>query len=629
MANLYPTVALVPKARAVLKPTALSVHAGEVERVRAGLTTLDSRISDDEKRQIEALVKLHQMQRQDSGERKALADVRDIASFVEYRMRYDLGAPMTFNLRPWQRAIYNSEFAIRRADKFGQRYPRRRTLLVTARQCEKSTNLGNKALALTALISNFTFLYVTTADLNLMEFIDERVENVIRISPHMAEYIGKFLSFSRYLKRFGRNNSKIVARSANLHADRTRGIAADGLGLDEFQNMQLSIIPVITATLNNSPLEHGPIQIWAGTPLSLDNPTAIYWRNESTQNKWMTRCDRCTEWNPPGWEQVGPKGMICSKCGNGLNPLLGRWVRHGNPDASFEGFHLSRVLMPYTVSNKPAQFETRWRDLYRDINSPTAEEASIRNEILGEPFDSGRKAIKEDELRVHCHPGLLISEELPPEVVGHPGWPVYAGIDWGEGGGGYTVIALGFFNGNKFQVSYLHRYVGRENDPTFIKRDIIRLLLKNRVNFGIGDAGMGFGLNDDVQERLDDAHGPGAGRRMFHTMRYSGNVGEIISVEEERMCYTVHRTRWMARVFSLIKKGRWILPRWQDFGGPREHSTGFAADFTSIFRELSAGGKQIIFNHTDPDDAFHACLYCYTAGLLHQGDMSEFHAANV
>jgi len=622
MAALYPTVSLIPKARPSIVASSASVAADMMSTMAARVVT------ESEKMQLDALERLFHLQRADTGERRALRAVKDIAGFVEYRMRYDLNQPISFNLRPWQKAIYNSEYTIRRADRLGHRYPRRRTILVTARQCEKSTSIGCKALALTAMISNFTFLYVTTADLNLMEFIDERVENVIRISPHLMPYIGKFLSFSRYLKRFGRNNSKIVARSANLHADRTRGIAADAVGLDEFQNMQLSAIPVIMATLNNSPLEHGPIQIWAGTPLSLDNPTAIYWRNESTQNRWLTKCSRCNHWNPPGWEQVGPRGMICEKCGNGLNPLLGQWVRHGSPDAAYEGYHLSRVMMPYTVANNPAQFETRWRDLHRDINSPTAEEASIRNEILGEPFDSGRKAIKEDELRAQCHPGLQLSENLPQEVVGHPGWPIYAGVDWGEGGGGYTVICLGFFNGDKFQICYFHRYMGRENDPAFIKRDIARLLIKNGVSFAIGDAGMGFGLNDDIQERLDDQYGPNAGKQMFHTMRYSGNIGEIIELEEERMCYTVHRTRWMARVFSNIRRGKWILPRWEDFGGAREQNTGFAGDFTAIFRELSAGGRQIVFNHTDPDDAFHAALYAYTAALIHQGDMTEFHAAN-
>jgi hypothetical protein len=581
--------------------------------------------------QIEALRQLHDMQAdvRNTKVRPPTVDL-DVVKFVEYRMCYDQGQPISFKMRPWQRDIYNSEVTVR--DKETGR-PKRRTLLMTARQNEKSTSLGNKILAHTTMNPNMTFLYVTSADQNMSEFVDERIDNVIRLSPHLSPYIGKFVSYSRYLKRFAGNNSKIVARSANLHADRVRGIAADGVAIDEIQNIQWSNIPVILAVVNNSPFENGPIVGLSGTPLTYDNPIQRIWANNSTQKFWMMVCPRCRHDNIAGLKQIGPMGLICEKCGRGLNPLdptQAQWVhaRGADKESDYEGYHLSRALMPYTVADKKSAFETRWAQLYRDVyKDRNATESSIYNEILGLPYDDGTKPITEAEVRRHCSDDLVMSRSLPRPVVKDPEWATFAGIDWGEGSGNgsYTVVCLGYRNADKFRISYMYRYLGREADPAFVKKDLIDLLESNKIDVVFPDAGMGWGMNDVLREELYD------GESRVFPVQYSGSLREPLAFDGQKRSFVINRTRWMARFFNLIKKGRIEFPRWSasdmggsSFGGAVGSSTGFAADLLSIYTEVTPKRDRTMYNHTAPDDAFHAILYAYTASLWMYKDLEEF-----
>ena len=84
------------------------------------------------------------------------------------------------------------------------------------------------------------------------------------------------------------NGSYIFLRSAFRTADRTRGISARNLTLDEIQDMLGSEIPVIMECTSH--FEDSRV-LMAGTPKSFDNPIETYWL-ESTQNEWLVPCFR-------------------------------------------------------------------------------------------------------------------------------------------------------------------------------------------------------------------------------------------------------------------------------------------------------------------------------------------------
>ena len=557
------------------------------------------------------------------------ATPRDISDFIEYRFFVDKDVPIQFHLRPWQKGIMNAEHTVRKG-KDGKKRVRRQTLLKCARQTEKSTGLGNKLLAFSMMISNLTALYVSSAGLNMQEFSDERIENVLRISPELKEFTGAFVSYSRYVKRFAKNNSRILMRSAHLNASRTRGIPADVLAIDEIQDFVMGHLPVIFACLNNSELDDGPITLLSGTPLTFDNPIEHIWSKNSTKNMWATKCQGCNKHNfPPQTpteadRMVGPKGLLCFKCGRSINPLLGEWVRTGSQQARYEGFHLSRVMMPYTRITSQRAFDSKWSKFYDDATDPVVPDGSKMNEIYGVSWDNGAKPISREELIACCHPDIdRMSRIAPPEVVNDPEYPIFAGIDWGAGTGegAYTVISLAYpveHEGRiRMQVFYMHRYMGREAEENYVAEDIAQLLEINKVSIALCDAGFGWGMIPMIRKLIVD------GMERLIPLRYT-NQNSVISYEGASHIFQCNRTRWMSKIFGQFKEQVISLPSWELMDGVLQPDRGFGQDILTISAEQRPNQKQTQFVHTDPDDAFHSLLYVRTAMMYWFRELDEF-----
>lgn len=543
-----------------------------------------------------------------------------LSEFSQRAICYDVGARISFAYRPWLKRIYDIEHTQIRTKDGELKPPRRKILMKCARQTEKSTQLGNKSLSLCALIPNFTMLYVSSGMLNTLEFGDERIDNPIRISPVLQRMLRqqKGMVDNKLTKRFA-NNSRVVLRAAGLNAKRVRGIPADGIAIDEIQDFLPELIPVITATSNNSDIDWGPLLYLSGTPLSFDNYIERVFSRDSTQGMWLTKCTRCNHWNEPGPQQVSKDGMCCSKCGKLLNPLLGRWVQmRSSDDVSFEGFWLSRVMMPYTKIAKPEIFELKWRNFYEDVTNPNTSEAQIMNEHFGLSYDSGKKPITRDQLIAACDQSLSMHRYLPPRVVNDPDWPVFAGIDWGEGseGGAYTVIHLGYMaevEGRvSFEVFYAKRYEGPEAEPEFVKDDIAELLTANNVQLAFADTGHGWGMIDSVRERIED------GLNRVIGVSYSGTMSGVLHWDDKSNELRVHRTRWMSKIFNLLKRGEIRLPRWSEYSEP------FGDDIQNISVDKSPKLRQMVYTHVGTDDSFHSLLLSKTAAMFYYQELDEF-----
>lgn len=537
----------------------------------------------------------------------------DLSLFVESSMCWAERRPIDFTYRPWLPRIYDSEHIV----GSDQERPRRRTLIKSARQCEKSTSLGNKMLGLSLLIPNVTALYVSSATMNAYEFADHRIDNTLRISPVLARMTDDSLLNNKFTKRF-QNNSRIIIRAVHKDANRVRGIPGDVVDVDEIQDIDPDFLPVIEACTKNSYLPYGPILLASGTPLSYDNWIEQAWSKNSTQNVWLTRCSSCRHWNPPHPEQVGRWGMICSKCGSALDPLRnGQWVRMRTEteDVKWEGYHLSQVLMAYTRVFSTEMFESKWDEFYKDVHDPTSTEAQVKNELFGLSHDSGKKPITREQLIACCEPGLRMTRIAPEIIRMTPDWPVFAGIDWGEGTGegGYTVVTLGYMNDDVMEVFFTKRYTGPEAEPGFVKKDLVELLESNKVDLCVCDAGYGWGMIDYLWDHMR------SGRRRVLPMRYAGNQSQIIALDDQAGQFKANRTRWMARVFSLLLKGRnkVRLPRWTEY-------EPFGEDILNIFADRSPALKMMTYNHNGPDDSFHSLLYCLTGMLYHYTMLEDF-----
>jgi hypothetical protein len=163
------------------------------------------------------------------------------------------------------------EFAIQVPDKKSQQFlpfsfdgrrylrlpydtPAKRTLYKCGRQVEKSTLLGNKCLAYVCVINAFNVLYVSPTNQQTKTFSQDRLKEPIETSPVLKSWTTTKLSDNIFQKKFV-NRSQITLRYAYHNADRTRGIPADMVLIDEIQDVITDNIPVVEQCASHSPFK--------------------------------------------------------------------------------------------------------------------------------------------------------------------------------------------------------------------------------------------------------------------------------------------------------------------------------------------------------------------------------------
>jgi phage terminase large subunit GpA-like protein len=283
----------------------------------------------------------------------------------------------------------------------------RRVLLKCARQVEKSTMLGNKALAYSCMVPAYRTLYVSPSATQTKTFSADRIREPIETSPILKNFTTRMLSQNVFEKQFI-NRSKITLRFAYLNADRTRGIPAYRIVIDELQDILLKNIAVIEQAASHA--EERKTLEYAGTPKSLDNIIEHYWsgfdsmgRPMSTQGEWVVPCDRCGSaagagrfWNILNETNIGKKGLICQKCGELINPRtpkpsgrcrspMGSSSRTGSRSSWSPGSRGTRSSSttastrgPASTTRCSAYHSTRASDPSRPPRSATAATASSR-----------------------------------------------------------------------------------------------------------------------------------------------------------------------------------------------------------------------------------------------------------
>lgn len=303
--------------------------------------------------------------------------------------------------------------------------PSKRLLLFCARQVEKSTLLGNIGLCYMSLIPQFKVLYVSPSATQTKTFSNDRVKEPLETSPVLKRFTTTMLSQNIFEKQFV-NWSKITLRYAYLNADRTRGVPANMLEMDEFQDVLHDNVPVIEQCLSHSP-KHLKRQVYAGTPKSLDNHLEYYRANMSTQGEWAVPCDAHggetgRYWNILGEKNIGKRGLVCEKCHRLINPMHpeAQWVFMVK-EAAWESYRIPQLMVP-------------WVDWEHDIlyNYEHYGRDKFYNECLGLSYDSGLRPLTLGQLKAVCNSSLSMKEkELETYRDLSYAQHIYAGIDWG------------------------------------------------------------------------------------------------------------------------------------------------------------------------------------------------------
>lgn len=469
--------------------------------------------------------------------------------------------------------------------------PAKRILLMCGRQVEKSTLLGNAALCYSCIVPGYRTLFVSPSGRQTERFSKDRIQAPIDTSPILRRFTTTMLSQNILEKQFV-NRSSIILRYAFLNADRTRGISAWMLQLDELQDILYDNIPVIEQCLSHAP-ERWKRYMYAGTPKTLDNTIEDYWAKQSTQTEWVVPCEGCNHWNILGEENIGKHGLICERCGKRIDAAHPRaqWATQVE-GAEFEGYRIPQLMVPWRS----------WDEILLDYERYPR--AKFHNEVLGRSFDSGLRPLSQAELRACCNAQLSIFDVESYRQLGFS-QPIYAGVDWGTGENSYTVVTLATYINGKFRAFYMHRFTGREVEPDVQIELLFQLFDFFNVKYIGADYGGGFHPNDKLMRKY--------GKQRVWKYQYLGQLKSKVEWDGKLGRFKVRRNDVMADIFNAIKRGRLCeFPKWEEFDQP------FAQDMLNIFSEYNDRLKTLQFGHAKdkPDDSFHSFLYAWLVSML-------------
>ncbi len=318
-------------------------------------------------------------------------------------------------------------------------------LLVTGRQCSKSTSMAARSIMLSACLSNFRSFFITPRYEQIRRFSNNFIRPFINNSPIRALWTGTNTENS-VLQRSFRNSSTMLFSFAFLDADRIRGIPSDCVTIDEVQDFDKSFISIVRECMSAS--RYGIMQ-FTGTPKTLSHGIHSLWAT-SSQAEWFVPClaGGCNTWNIPSRDNhidamlgkahdfISEKspGTVCRKCRKPISPRHGHWV-HRNRDkkTKFPGYHIPQIILPLHYARPD-----KWQELMAKRegwgNTPLH---VFYNEVLGESVDSGQKLISETQLKAAA---ILPWENRPNEPAREmmsrlKHYKMRAlGVDWGGGG---------------------------------------------------------------------------------------------------------------------------------------------------------------------------------------------------
>jgi len=479
------------------------------------------------------------------------------------------GQPIAFDDRPYLPEIYAS---------------RRNMVLRCSRQTEKSTFLANKILYEACTRPGIRMLFVCPREEQAMLFARMRLLATLKASPYIRRTL---LSRPRNVTLSNLvfdNGSVLHVRAAYNSADASRGITADLLLVDEFQDIAAGNLPVLQETLSHG---NQTRTILTGTPKLAENHLEEMF-GQSTANEWTLQCAGCQQGVILDERALGPRGLACPHCAAPLDPQTGRWVPRHPEARCWDGYWIGHPMVPWLG--------------YDDIleRQRTYDIGRFKNEVLGLPTTVGDCVVTRAELEACCRdePMCDSRNDLPRTVRGQ----LVAGIDWGGGARSRTVLAIGYMDaGYIFRVCRLERFPATE-DPTFVVDSIARRLGQFQIRLVAADGGgNGHVLNRQLCDKLKLSNG------MFAIL-YSAS-----DLEPRRdgllWKWTVHRSASIGAMITRIKRQTFLFPRLAE-------SASYLDEFACELAEYDDVMRTIKYTHpsTKPDDALHACNYALLLG---------------
>jgi hypothetical protein len=381
------------------------------------------------------------------------------------------------------------------------------------------------------------------------------------------------------------NDSEVFIRAAYLTADAARGIDADMLLVDEYQDIADGHLPILEETLSHSDLR----QVFlTGTPKTIDNHLESAFR-QSTACEFQVPCPNCRRGVILDERCLGPVGPVCPDCQAAIQPRDGAWVARNPASRWGAGYSINHLMVPWV---NYAELLERQR---------TYDPALFKNECLGLPTVLGDHLVTRQELEACCS-----QQPMAPSLNAIPRrfrQRLVAGLDWGGGAASRTVLTLGYMDDQyRFVIVRWDRFRAQE-DPDRVLHEVAQRCRQ----FGVQRIAADGGGNGHVYNRLlqDRLHGP----CVYFAIMYSTSEHEP---RQEGLLWrwTVSRSASIGVVFGRVKKRALVFPRVEDCGS-------FLDELACEVVEFDDQNRTIKYSHpeTQPDDSLHSTTYALLLGV--------------
>lgn len=491
-------------------------------------------------------------------------------------------------------------------------HDKRKTLFLFSRQAEKSTTLASKSLTRSLVNSFFKTLYVAPREQQVKQFVSQKLAPFCG-SPMVTEnFVNKGCATGFFYRTFS-NGSDYTLKSAFLSAESSRGVSADAVYIDEFQDIMRDHLPVIESSLQHAK-KWARYREYAGTPKSLQNHIEYEWRN-SLKFEWVIKCRGCNKHNVLGKSNIGRDFLICSFCGKQIFPSDGQWAST-NREGKFPAFRICYLMVPWVMWRNPS-----------DASEPGViqmleewSEERFLNEVLAISADSSDIPLTIDQLKAACENRRIWEkiddyDKLIKPTCGLRPMKMYAGIDWGtsEENKSATVFTIGaYFNDGVFRVLFMKRY--KRGSYTYDEelKDIANLIRKYRV-VSVG-SDWGFGVPQNAYLNLKFPN-------MIKAFYSSANSGAYIVYKPDVLRYTLSKPQSTARFLFDIQNRNVRFFNWQG-GDSHLGFEEFGKEFLALRREYNIRQRTTSYFHQvgDPDDCFYSANYCYCAAQIDLGN---------
>jgi hypothetical protein len=500
------------------------------------------------------------------------------------------GKPFRLTNRYYLRTIYDTE-----AEE---------TIIMSGRQVEKSTTNAVHIANNTLLIPNFKCLYAAPLMKQVRVFSRERLGRLYRYSNHdmiKKNFMSKDMADNVGHKEFTNGSVNYLEHCFEL-GDNIRGISANGVYIDEVQDIHIDAIPVIRESQSHAYESGAGIKItqYTGTPKTFSNTIQQTWE-KSTQNEWVVKCPHCGTHQILGMKNLTPDKYICRKCRMEIgveNIINGMWIPT-QPGKYMQGYRISQMMVPWI---KPF-------DLWQKAHMYSI--GKFHNECLGRSFESADKPFTMSVLgRISDNDQKLLTRR---EGV-FANRQTFMGVDWGTGERSYTVITIFSINGTgQLQLIYVKRFEhGDELEQTYQVEFICALMQQFQVAYCIVDWGFGVVQFEMLRKKF--------GSRV-DCCYYSFNLSTKNKYDKRRSRWTVNRSQVMTDYVNYVKEARVLWPGMDkgQFPWLYDHHLNEYAEY----RESPKTGRteDLIYNHPEgaPDDGLHSCVYAYLASILYKG----------